>query len=54
MADTGMVPDVDPVQAGQRRDADLRLISDVLNGPNPHPIDCDFPPALIDDGGGPR
>ena len=51
MADTGMVPDVDPVAAGQQREAELQAIVAQLNGPNPCTADMDLPPALLDDGG---
>jgi len=53
MADTlyGPVPDVDPVAAGARHDAELAAIAAALAAPNPHGLDMGLPPALLDDGG---
>src|SRR5215831_20679649 len=50
MADVGPVPDVDPVAAGQQRDADLAAIEAQLTGPNPHSMEMDLPAGLKDDG----
>jgi hypothetical protein len=50
MADVGMVPDVDPVAAGARRDAGLAEIMAALAAPNPHGADMGLPAALTDDG----
>jgi hypothetical protein len=45
------VPDIDPVAAGARRDADLAEIEQALAAKNPHALDMALPRPLLDDGG---
>jgi hypothetical protein len=41
---------IDPVAAGQQRDADLQETINALNAPNPVLDDMGLPPALMEDG----
>jgi hypothetical protein len=51
MADVGPAGSVDPVQEGRQKDAELAETEAALAARNPHGIDMNLPPALMDDGG---